>query len=37
MKIPFIFQMNILNFKKIKFIYIWSKLVLESVAHNIVI
>jgi len=27
--------MNILNFKKIIFIYIWSKLVFESLAHKI--
>jgi len=27
--------MNILNFKKIKFIYILSKLVFESLAHKI--
>ena len=34
MKIPFILEMNILNFRKIKFIYIWSKLVFESLAYK---
>jgi hypothetical protein len=34
MKFPFILWMNILNFKKVKFIYIWSKLVFESLAHK---
>ena len=35
MKIPSILWMNILNFKKVKFIYICSKLVLESLAHKV--
>ena len=35
MKIPFILWMNILNFKKVKFIYIWSKVVFESLSHKI--
>jgi len=34
MKAPFVLWMNILNFKKVKFIYICSKLVFECLAHQ---
>ena len=34
MKIPFTLYMNILNFKKVKYIYIWFGLVFESLAHE---
>ena len=35
MKIPFILWMNIWNFKEVKFIYVWSKFVFESLANKI--
>jgi len=35
MKIPFTLWMNILNFKKVKYIYIWFGLVFESLAHEV--
>ena len=35
MKIPFTLWMNILNFKKVKYIYIWIGLVFESLAHEV--
>jgi len=35
MKITFTLWMNILNFKKVKYIYIWFGLVFESLAHEV--
>ena len=35
MKIPFTLWRNILNFKKVKYIYIWFGLVFESLAHDV--
>ena len=35
MKIPFIFWMNILNFKWVKYTYIWFGLLFESLAHEV--
>jgi len=35
MKIPFTLWMNILNFKKVKYFYIWFGSVFESLAHEV--
>jgi len=35
MKIPFTLWMNILNFKKVKYFYIWFGLVFESLVHEV--
>ena len=35
MKIPFTLRMNILNLKKVKYIYLWFGLVFENLAHEV--